>query len=883
MTDRSIQETTGELAESPQPILITDADGFVLFLNGPGERLTGYRTGEALGLPLARFFAVDRVSESTEILNKLAESVPVFVREITLARKDGSGVTTALTGYSLGGHGHVPPLRLFFMKDPLSLLAESEEVHFLEKAVESIREGVVITDLFGTIVYVNRAIRSMFGYEGADVLGRNITALFASFDHSSLSYEILSNTINGSWEREIAAVRGDETQFVVRLKTSLLFQEKREPAHIVGIIQDITREVEMREKLLSTNRELSALYAVSTALAESIELDELLFISLVKVLEVMGMDSGVIRLLNDEKNELVLKTHVRVSQDYLDRYRRMPVEGSISGRVVKTGVPHLSSRDFPDPSEKQAALMSEGLYQVIVVPIRSKDNTLGTLSAGVYEPRQSITLDMKLLVSIGNLIGVVVENALIFERADQLSREKDLKVGELSLLMDLSGALLTTIELDKLLYIVLTAATFGETFGFNRAAVFLVDEEEQTIRGTMGVGPISAEEAGRIWGELQRQKTSILEIVQKDFKKQGSTDTVQNRALRKISIGLNRTDDVVVRSILEKRPIIISDAKTNAHVDEVMQQVLMGGDQFACIPIIALDRPLGAILVDNIFNKKPIREEDVSLLTAFANQAGLAIQNSIVYTNKERINRELREAQAKLLQQAKLVGLGEMAAEMAHEIRNPLVAIGGFARRISEATGDNPKLQRYSRIVVKEVMKLEHTLQNILSFPREIPPNISLIDFNGVIRDTLGLVIDDLAVKKIVLKTEFAETIGPVEADPDQLRQVFLNLFYNAVQAMEGGGELTIVTTAQEIGSIPYVRAEVRDTGPGLASDIIGSIFKPFFTTKKSGTGLGLAITHKIIANHGGNIDIINRPEGGASFIVELPVRQLKPDDPPPQ
>ncbi len=879
MTDRSIQEATGKLAESPEPILITDADGFVLFLNGPGERLTGYLAGEALGLPLARFFTDDAVSKSTQILKKLAESVPVFVREITLARKDGTTVSTALTGYSLGGRGRVPFLRLFILKDPLSLLAESEEVHFLEQAVESIREGVIITDLFGTIVYVNRTIESMFGYGGTDILGRNITTLFAMPDHASLSYEILSNTINGSWEREIAALRGDQTQFMVRLKTSLLFQEKREPAHIVGIIQDITREVEMREKLLSTNRELSALYAVSTALAESIELDELLFISLVKILEVMGMDSGVIRLLNEEKDELLLKTHVRVSQDYLDRYRRMPVEGSVSGKVVRTGVPHLSSRDFPDPPEKQAVLMGEGLYQVIVVPIRSKDNTLGTLSAGVYEQRASITQDMKLLVSIGNLIGVVVENALIFERVDQLSREKDLRVGELSLLMDLSGALLTTIELNRLLHIVLTAATFGETFGFNRAAIFLVDEEEQNIRGTMGVGPTSAEEAGRIWGELEREKTSILEIVQKDFKKQGSPDTVQNRALGKISISLKRTDDVVVRSILEKRPIIVSDAKANPHVDAVMKRTLMGDDQFACIPIIGLDRPLGAILVDNVFNKKAIREEDLVLLTAFANQAGLAIQNSIAYANKERINRELREAQAKLLQQAKLVGLGEMAAEMAHEIRNPLVTIGGFARRISEAAGDDSKLQRYSRIVVKEVIKLEHTLQNILAFPREIPPNFSLVDFNGVIRDTLGLVIDDLAVKKIVLRTEFAETIGPVEADPDQLRQVFLNLFYNAVQAMEGGGELTVITTAQEIGSIPYVRAEVRDTGPGLAPDIIGSIFKPFFTTKKSGTGLGLAITHKIVTNHGGNIDIINRPEGGASFIVDFPVRQPKPDD----
>ena len=164
MTNRSKRETTAGVAAPPQPILVTDADGFVLFLNEAAERLTGYRAGQALGLPLARFFAEDRVSESGEILATLAQSASVFLPEIGLIRKDGSTVSTGLTGYTLGGHGHFPSVRLFIMKDPLSLLGGSEEVRFLEKAVESIREGVVITDISGTIVYVNEAIRSMFGY-----------------------------------------------------------------------------------------------------------------------------------------------------------------------------------------------------------------------------------------------------------------------------------------------------------------------------------------------------------------------------------------------------------------------------------------------------------------------------------------------------------------------------------------------------------------------------------------------------------------------------------------------------------------------------------------------------------------------------------------------
>jgi PAS domain S-box-containing protein len=865
---------TGEFEEVPPPVMITDGDGFVVYLNETAERATGYHVSEALGLPLSRFFPDEDAGECDRIIRELSGTSPVFVPRVSLSRKDGTGLVTTLSAYPLAGREGSPRYSLFILKDPFAGARPKGEIRLVERAVDTVREGVVITDLEGMIIYSNRTISKMFGYDEGQYVGRNVSGLFALQAAENLTYDILSNTLDGSWEREINAIRRDGSRFNARLSTALFFQEEKRPAHIVCTIQDITKEVEMREEWLSANRELSALYAVSTALAESIELDELLYNSLEKVLEVMGMDAGIVRLIDEAAEDLVVRTHVGVSDAYLSRYRRMPLEGSISGKVVKTGVPNLSSKDNPEQVEEQALLMTEGFYQAIVVPIRSKDKTLGTLSAGVFARRTSITQDMKLLVSIGSLIGVAVENAMIFERADLLSREKDLKVGELSLLTDLSGALMTTIELDRLLYIVLTAATFGETFGFNRAALFLVDEERQTLVGRMGVGPTSAEEAGRIWADLEDQKPSLFEIVRKDFERHGSADTIQNRALRRITIPLNRTDDLVVRSVLENRPIIVSDARTNPHVNDVMRRALEGGGEFACVPIVALDRPLGALLVDNVFNRKPIKEEDIGLLVAFANQAGLAIQNSILYTNKERVNRELREAQAKLLQQAKLVGLGEMASEMAHEIRNPLVSIGGFARKISEAAADDSKLRRYSDIVVKEVKALEHTLSNILSFPRDIPPRIASVDFNGVVKDTLGLVVDDLTARKITLAQHLDEYLPEIEADPEQLRQVFLNLFFNAVQAMEQGGTLTVRTSREDIGGNAYVRAEVSDTGPGVSSDVMGNIFKPFFTTKRSGMGLGLAITHRIVTAHGGNIDIVNPPEGGATFIVELPVKQ---------
>jgi PAS domain S-box-containing protein len=875
MSDVPSDELKNTLSLLPDPIFMTDRDGYVCFLNTAGEALLGYTMNEALGLPLFRFFSPGEKEQIRDLIENIERDDP-FPRMFTLQQKDGAEIDVSLTPVFLPKDEEKDDRCLFFARKTPPGILDERAVTFLVSALESFREGIFFFDLSGKILYTNPIVRGIFGYTEGEFLGKHISVLFALPDAKELPPKIIRWTTDGGWwEGEIINRKKDGGEFNARFKTTLLTDGTGKAVSIMGIIRDISYEVEMHRELVHTNRELRALYTVSTALPESIELDELLHISLHKVLEVMEMDIGVIRITEEESNDLVLKVYSGVSDDYAEKYPRLPIEGSVSGTVLKTGVPNLVTKEDTTEAEK-IIIMKEGLSQAIIIPLRSKFKTLGTMSLGSYIPRVSSSQDIKLLTSIGNLIGMAVEHAMTFERAEILAEEKEIKVEELTLLSDLSRALLTTINMDKLLYIVLTAATMGESFGFNRAALLLVDEEEGAIVGRMGVGPLNAEEAHRIWRELEKQETSLFDLVENGFSLHSSTESVQNKAVRNVRIPLDKRDDAVVTSITENRPIIVTDARQNPAVDQHMVRLLMAEDEFAIVPIVAMEQPLGAILVDNIFNKKPIQKEDVFLLSAFANQAGLAIQNSILYRTQEHINRELRKAQAKLLQQAKLVGLGEMAAEIAHEIRNPLVSIGGFVRKIAQNIPDDKTLRRYSDIVIKETEKLENTLTNILSLPRDIPPQFTSVDLNRVIRDTVTLVRDDLERKSIVLETNLDETLEPIEADSDQLRQVFLNLFLNAIQVMEGGGTLSIVTSPEVIWDIPFVRIEIGDTGEGIPPEILGDIFTPFFTTKEAGTGLGLTITHKIIINHNGNIDVINKSGGGATFIVELPVTQRK-------
>jgi PAS domain S-box-containing protein len=884
MTDIPSLKIAGVLKNFPEPMFITDRDGFILFQNVAAVKATGYTKSEMLGLPIFRLISEEYKELLKEELIKVIAQESPSALGVDLTVKDGTklNVNFTLSPITTDSDEGESEACLFFIKNfspPTLSTTDESSIHFLIATLNVLKEGVVVTDLTGKISFANPMAESMFAYATDQLMGLNLKVLFPPIDKKNISGEIIEKTLSGQWEGELVATKKDDNKINVRLATIIIRDSHNNPSLIICVIQDISKEIELQRKLVHINKELTALYAVSTTLSESIEISELLNVSLSKVLEVMEMDKGIIRIVEEETGDLVLKAHVGVSIEYLRQHGRMPKEGSISGRVAKTGVPYLADRNIESDPERDVALIREGLHQTIIIPLRSKDKTLGTMSVGGYNPRTSTFQDIKLLTSIGNLFGVAIENALIFEKADMLSKEKAIKIVELTLLSDLSHALMTTIELDKLLYIVLTTVTMGESFGFNRAALFLVDENENSIVGRMGVGPINKEDAGRIWAELEKKRYKLQELVKNGFEEHGSPDSIQNRAIQKIQIPLSDVDDVLVRSITENRPIIVRNVKTNPHVSKKMTALLMGDEEFACVPIVVTDKPLGVLLVDNVFNRKPIVEEDTNLLWAFANQAGLAIQNSLLYTNLSKINLELRKAQAKLLQQAKLVGLGEMATEIAHEIRNPLVSVGGFARKLSKHAGDNKKLKQYSDIIVEEVNKLEHTLLNVLLLQQEIPPNFEEVDLNGIISDTLNLVKAELAPIGIELVINLEDSLPKIEADSAQLRQVFLNLTYNAIQAMEEGGKLGVTTSLEEASleeanTKKYVKTVVEDTGVGVPEKLIEDIFKPFFTTKSTGTGLGLAITHKIITNHGGKIEILNKPEGGASFIVEIPVKQ---------
>ena len=232
------------------------------------------------------------------------------------------------------------------------------------------------------------------------------------------------------------------------------------------------------------------------------------------------------------------------------------------------------------------------------------------------------------------------------------------------------------------------------------------------------------------------------------------------------------------------------------------------------------------------------------------------------------LREELSEKNRMLERKNRLAALGEMAAGMAHEIRNPLGGIQLYASMLSGELADRPQSHELAQKIGGCVRKLEGLVSRVLHYAREMQVQIVECDLVSVVDETLSLAGGAIVEKLIKVQTRGPESLI-VSADPLLLGQALLNLILNAVQASESGGAVVVEFSADE-GEGKQFRLAVEDCGPGIRPEIMDKIFDPFFTTKDEGTGLGLAIVHRVVEAHEGIISASNREGGGARFEIRI-------------
>ncbi len=240
----------------------------------------------------------------------------------------------------------------------------------------------------------------------------------------------------------------------------------------------------------------------------------------------------------------------------------------------------------------------------------------------------------------------------------------------------------------------------------------------------------------------------------------------------------------------------------------------------------------------------------------------------------DKVYRELQDSFEQLKRADRLSAIGQLAASLAHEIRNPLASIEGAADVLERGPGSEERRVEFLAIIKKECQRLNRLLTGLLDFARPRQPRFRPVIVEQVIRSVVGLAAHAADKSGITLLTEVSPDLPPVEGDPEQLQQVVLNLTLNAIQAMPDGGRLTV--SARRENAACTIR--VTDEGSGISEADLEKIFDPFYTTKQGGTGLGLSVAHQIIAQHGGAIKVARNPDRGMTFAVVLPIRHGRRD-----
>jgi two-component system NtrC family sensor kinase len=241
-----------------------------------------------------------------------------------------------------------------------------------------------------------------------------------------------------------------------------------------------------------------------------------------------------------------------------------------------------------------------------------------------------------------------------------------------------------------------------------------------------------------------------------------------------------------------------------------------------------------------------------------------------------RMVRNLRKIQIKLIHSEKLISMGRLSAGVAHEIRNPLNAMKGAIVYLQKRRSEDSLIREYTQLILEEINRLNEFVTEFLYFARQSPPNCVPTDFNDLLLNALNLLDEEFMSKGITVSLHLDSSLPQLEIDPHQMEQVFLNLFVNAAHAMPEGGQLTVTTTVRKdvrkSDMLVKAVAELQDNGIGIPREHLKNIFDPFFSTKQNGTGLGLPISLGIIEGHGGTIQILSKEGDGTTVIVELPL-----------
>jgi signal transduction histidine kinase len=325
------------------------------------------------------------------------------------------------------------------------------------------------------------------------------------------------------------------------------------------------------------------------------------------------------------------------------------------------------------------------------------------------------------------------------------------------------------------------------------------------------------------------------------------------------------------------KPMVIQDVSKEGRFSDKFDKITgFTTRSILCVPLLLRNAPIGALQVINKKTEEPFSRADLELLYAIAQHVAVAMENASLYKrleeSHEMTTQELRITQQKLIRSERLAALGNLVQGVAHEIRNPVMTIGGFAQRIKKELASNEKIWKYVDIIIDETNRLENLVRRIREFAEAQACLLTPERPDTVLLGALKQMKNIAKGQGVKIVTEVPSELPKLLIDANQLLTALNNLLENALESMPAGGILTVKASVTDTDLLILV----EDTGCGIPREKLASVYDPFVTSKTKGAGLGLTLVHQVVMNHHGEINLTSEINRGTIVTIRLPLEQTQ-------
>ena len=569
--------------------------------------------------------------------------------------------------------------------------------------------------------------------------------------------------------------------------------------------------------------ELSLVNEIGGLIANNLELEQVLGTAMRHLARMVDVPEAFLLLMEPGRRELLLHaTNVPLPEGAEFRMSLHPP--SAAGRAIEEGRPVPIENVETDPGGPDPLAARFGHRATLAVPLLSKGNPVGALVLGEKSGQRRFTrAEIDRAVAMANQLAAAIDNARLYDAQRQ-------RVEQLRLLLDMGRVITGSLELEPILRE--AAQALVRMIGATDSFIWLLEGTE--LRGRICSAPEHNAHFSSFRLPLSEPSAAAMAI--------------QLRA-----------------------PVRIEDALTSPEsarelVDRYRQRSLMA------IPLMLRDLPIGAIAVGDRRGPRNFTEDEVERLLLISRQLAVAIDNARLFEDLKHSYLELSRAQQELVRRERLAALGELSAVVAHEVRNPLGVIFNSLASLKRMIPPDDDARMLLGIVGEEADRLNRMVGDLLDFARPHEPQLRPESLSDVIGGALSSMKRAMGTSPVEIRMQVPEELPPAPVDAQMIRQAILNLVGNAVQAMPGGGNVTVRAEEDRRGGARVLRIDVEDDGPGIPPELADRIFQPFFTTRAAGTGLGLAVVKRIADAHRAELTLRPTPGKGATFTLWLPM-----------